>query len=59
MSLVHCPECSAQISDSALTCPRCGHVVGMRRRVRLAIIVVIIMLVGALAAPAAVLFFLG
>ncbi len=26
MALVKCRECSEQVSDSALTCPRCGVV---------------------------------
>lgn len=25
MALINCPECGAQISDKALTCPNCGH----------------------------------
>lgn len=25
MSLIHCPECSAEISASAIACPRCGR----------------------------------
>jgi predicted nucleic acid-binding Zn ribbon protein len=25
MALVACPECGAQISDKATTCPQCGH----------------------------------
>lgn len=24
MALINCPECSAQVSDSALKCPKCG-----------------------------------
>lgn len=24
MSLINCPECSKQVSDSAITCPDCG-----------------------------------
>jgi len=58
MSLVPCPECHARISDSAASCPQCGHA-DHASRIRRAIAIVIIMLVGALATPAAVLFFLG
>jgi DNA-directed RNA polymerase subunit RPC12/RpoP len=25
MALIACPECNAQVSDSALSCPKCGH----------------------------------
>ena len=25
MALTNCPECSAQVSDRAFTCPNCGH----------------------------------
>lgn len=25
MALIHCPECNAQISDQAESCPKCGH----------------------------------
>lgn len=25
MALITCPECSAQVSDSAPSCPSCGH----------------------------------
>lgn len=24
MALIHCPECSSEISDRALACPQCG-----------------------------------
>jgi uncharacterized paraquat-inducible protein A len=24
MALINCPECSAEVSDSALKCPKCG-----------------------------------
>lgn len=24
MALIHCPECDAEVSDSALKCPKCG-----------------------------------
>lgn len=25
MALINCPECSAEISDKAMACPKCGH----------------------------------
>jgi ribosomal protein L40E len=25
MALIHCPECNAQISDQAESCPKCGN----------------------------------
>lgn len=25
MALITCPECGAQVSDKAHTCPKCGH----------------------------------
>src|SRR3954466_4439623 len=25
MSLIKCPECSAEVSDQATSCPKCGH----------------------------------
>jgi hypothetical protein len=25
MALIKCPECSKEVSDSALTCPNCGY----------------------------------
>ena len=32
MALVNCPECSKEISDSALKCPSCGHQVRKPKR---------------------------
>jgi hypothetical protein len=25
MPLINCPECGAQVSDKAVSCPSCGH----------------------------------
>jgi hypothetical protein len=25
MALINCPECGAQVSDQAVSCPNCGH----------------------------------
>jgi hypothetical protein len=30
MALIYCVECSAQVSDRAATCPRCGYPIGGR-----------------------------
>ena len=32
MSLISCPECAREVSESARTCPGCGHFVEWPRR---------------------------
>lgn len=59
MTLIDCPECGNHVSDNAALCPACGHRLGMGKRIRLAILITLIMLVAAFAAPAAVLILLG
>jgi hypothetical protein len=31
MAMIDCPECKAQVSDTAPACPHCGHVSFGRR----------------------------
>lgn len=31
MALTNCPECGAEVSDSAIKCPQCAGFSGMRK----------------------------
>lgn len=32
MSLIKCPSCNTEVSSTALTCPKCGHVLRKPKR---------------------------
>ncbi len=32
MSLINCPECKKEMSDSAISCPHCGYVINKTRK---------------------------
>ncbi len=34
MALINCPECDAQVSDVAESCPKCGYPIAQAKQVR-------------------------
>ena len=35
MALIRCPECGAQVSDKAASCPQCGHPIHVHKNTKL------------------------
>lgn len=34
MSLIRCPECKGQISDTAESCPHCGYIISKSKELK-------------------------